>query len=74
MSAEKTTEKMVAVYIPPESYDGQKSVFVGVNGRSYQVMTGKTVEVPLAVAEVLDNARAAQGLQRVYLSEKQSRD
>ena len=35
----------------------QQSVFVCVNGRTFQVPRGKAVEVPEPVYEVLENAR-----------------
>lgn len=50
----KTTKE---VLLPKAGVNEQKSEFVCVNGRSFQVPRGKRIEVPLPVWEVLENAR-----------------
>lgn len=55
--AEKKERKMVTVFINRE-YEGQDSVFVGVNGTNYQIMTDTEVEVPEEVAHILSNIKA----------------
>lgn len=45
------------VFLPRASETEQQFEFVCVNGKAYQVPRGKPVEVPLAVAEVLEHAQ-----------------
>ena len=45
------------VMLPRAQENEQKFEFVCVNGRTFQVPKGKRVEVPLPVAEVLENAQ-----------------
>ena len=45
------------VLLPRAQENEQKFEFVCVNGRTFQVPKGKRVEVPLPVAEVLENAQ-----------------
>ena len=44
------------VLLPRAQENEQKFEFVCVNGRTFQVPKGKRVEVPLPVAEVIENA------------------
>lgn len=60
-----TTEKSAweqtkAVLIPRGQATEEQNRFVCVNGRTYQVPRGQTVEVPLPVYEALENARSAE--------------
>ena len=53
-------------------YDGARykdDVFVGVNGRRYQIKRGVEVEVPLAVKEVLDNSMRQDAAANRYMIE-----
>lgn len=45
------------VFMPRASETEQQFEFVCINGKAYQVPRGKPVEVPLAVAEVLEHAQ-----------------
>ena len=45
------------IFLPRASETEQQFEFVCINGKSYQVPRGKPVEVPLAVAEVLEHAQ-----------------
>lgn len=45
------------VMLPRAQENEQKFEFVCVNGRTFQVPKGKRVEVPLPVAEVIENAQ-----------------
>ena len=45
------------VLLPRAPENEQKFEFVCVNGRTFQVPKGKRVEVPLPVAEVIENAQ-----------------
>ena len=52
MATNNTTNKMVKIRIPLTRNE-KDAVYVAVNGRSYLIKRGETVEVPEAVAEVL---------------------
>lgn len=52
MATTNTTNKMVKIRIPLTRNE-KNDVYVAVNGRSYLIKRGETVEVPEAVAEVL---------------------
>ena len=67
-SPEKTEQKrriamenafavMKTITLPRAGGTEQQSVFVCVNGRTFQVPRGKAVEVPEPVSEVRENAR-----------------
>ena len=50
--------KKTVVELP---YDGEKyvhPVYVGINGRNWMIRRGEPVEVPVEVADVLDNSKA----------------
>lgn len=51
-----TGEKMVKVRLFKDNKNYQSDVFVGVNGKTYQIKRGVEVEVPDYVAEVLRNS------------------
>lgn len=51
-----TGEKMVKVRLFKDNKNYQGDVFVGVNGKTYQIKRGVEVEVPDYVAEVLKNS------------------
>lgn len=54
----------------PRARDGEETeVFVGVNGQSWRIQRGKTVEVPACVAEVLRNAEMAEDANDIFLAE-----
>lgn len=52
MATTNTTKKMVKIRLPLTRNE-KNDVYVAVNGRSYLIKRGETVEVPEAVAEVL---------------------
>ena len=49
-----TAEKSVKIRLPKERRE-QEDVFVGINGRTWLIRRGVEVEVPVCVAEVLEN-------------------
>lgn len=51
-----TGEKTVKVRLFKDNKNYQGDVFVGVNGKTYQIKRGVEVEVPDYVAEVLRNS------------------
>ena len=50
-------EEMRKVYLPRGRKNEENFVIVSVNGRSYKIMKGVEVEVPPAVAEVLEHSQ-----------------
>lgn len=50
----KKNEKLIKIRLPKEKRD-QEDVFVGVNERTWLIKRGVEVEVPVCVAEVLEN-------------------
>ena len=54
---ENAFASMKTITLPRVGGTEQQSVFVCVNGRTFQVPRGKVVEVPEPVYEVLENAR-----------------
>ena len=58
---------MVSVCIPRGRKQEENFIVVSVNGRSWKIMKGVTVEVPDYVAAVLDNARAMAEEARRYV-------
>lgn len=64
-----------SIFLPRASETEQQFEFVCVNGKAYQVPRGKPVEVPLAVAEVLEHAQMqeAELFQRISTMEQQAR-
>lgn len=54
---ENAFASMKTIALPRAGGTEQQSVFVCVNGRTFQVPRGKAVEVPEPVYEVLENAR-----------------
>lgn len=55
MAAKKNTaEKTVKIRLPKERRE-QEDVFVGINERTWLIKRGVEVEVPVCVAEVLEN-------------------
>lgn len=75
--AEETAQKAAtkSIFLPRASETEQQFEFVCVNGKAYQVPRGKPVEVPLAVAEVLEHAQMqeAELFQRISTMEQQAR-
>ncbi len=53
-------ERTREVLLPRPQGNEQKSEFVCVNGRTFQVPKGKRVQVPEPVAEVIDNMQRQQ--------------
>lgn len=62
-----------SIFLPRASETEQQFEFVCINGKAYQVPRGKPVEVPLAVAEVLEHAQMQETelFERVHEMQKQ---
>ncbi|MBO5895804.1 MAG: hypothetical protein J6Q83_00770 [Clostridia bacterium] len=65
-NTEKTTEKLVSVFIPKQSRNDTER-FIAVNGERILVQTGKTVEVPERFAEVIRNSEKMAAISAEYI-------
>ena len=66
-------EKMTTVLLPRGRKQEENFVIVSVNGRSWKIMRGVEVRVPVCVAEVLENAAMMAEAARRYVDERASR-
>ena len=55
----------VPIMLPLDRHN-KDDVFVGVNGRTWQIKRGVRVEVPLAVQKVLENSERMQQIAMEY--------
>ena len=53
-------EKMVKIRLFKDSNKYKNDLFVGVNGRTFQIKRGVEVEVPESVALVIEDAQAQE--------------
>ena len=60
-------EQMVKILLPRGRKNEENFVIVSVNGRSWKIMRGGEVEVPLCAAEVLEHARMMESTARSYV-------
>ena len=60
-------EQMVKILLPRGRKNEENFVIVSVNGRSWKIMRGVEVEVPLCAAEVLETARMMESTARSYV-------
>ena len=60
-------EKMVKILLPRGRKNEENFVIVSVNGRSWKIMRGVEVSVPVYVAEVLENGRMMADTARRYM-------
>ena len=65
-NTEKTTEKLVSVFIPKQSRNDTER-FIAVNGERILVQTGRTVEVPERFAEVIRNSEKMAAISAEYI-------
>ncbi len=65
-NTEKTSEKLVSVFIPKQSRNDTER-FIAVNGERILVQTGKTVEVPERFAEVIRNSEKMAAVSAEYI-------
>lgn len=56
------------VFIPRRAPGDDTPQYVGVNGKSYLLKPGVEIEVPAAVAEVLENAAKAEDILGRYIN------
>ena len=67
----KTAEKMDKITLMRDNKNYQGDVFVGVNGKTWQIQRGVEVEVPDYVAEVLKNSMKQDNLAFELMSDLQ---
>ena len=67
----KAAEKMVKITLMRDNKNYQGDVFVGVNGKTWQIQRGVEVEVPDYVAEVLKNSMKQDNLAFELMSDLQ---
>lgn len=60
-------EEMTVIMLPRGRKNEENFVIVSVNGRSFKIMKGVEVEVPVYVAEVLENGRMMADEARRYV-------
>lgn len=65
-NTEKTSEKLVSVFIPKQSRNDTER-FIAVNGERILVQTGKTVEIPERFAEVVRNSEKMAAISAEYI-------
>ena len=73
--ASEAKKELVTVFIPVDpaiEEDDNPRLFVSVNGISYNIACGTTVEVPKEVADVLQYAEAAKKQASAYKRKIQS--
>ena len=68
-SEKKTIEEMKKIILPRATAGEDKSVYVGVNGKTWQVPKGKPVDVPECVYERLMIMLDAQTADEDYREE-----
>ncbi len=65
-NTDKTSEKLVSVFIPKQSRNDTER-FIAVNGERILVQTGKTVEIPERFAEVIKNSEKMAAISAEYI-------
>ncbi len=65
-NTEKSSEKLVSVFIPKQSRNDTER-FIAVNGERILVQTGKTVEIPERFAEVIRNSEKMAAVSAEYI-------
>jgi len=64
-------ETRVEIFIPKGNANDEPNLFVGVNGKTWQIQRGVEVEVPDYVAEVLKNSMKQDNLAFELMSDLQ---
>lgn len=60
-ASKRVEEDRVDMTIPPvKNVDEENYLFVGLNGKSYQIKKGATINMPRAVAEIIVNSIEAE--------------
>lgn len=61
-------KKMIKIKLFKDGKEYKDDVFVSVNGKSFQIQRGVEVEVPLAVAEVIERSIELDGATASFVS------
>jgi hypothetical protein len=69
VKAEKKADT-VKIRLPKENRGEENFVIVSVNCKNYKIMKGVEVEVPVAVAEVLEHSEQAMDEANSYMDKK----
>ena len=64
---DKAMQELVPYYLPRLTNDEAQEVTVGINGILYKIQRGKNVEIPKAVAEILDNSRRMDDINAAFI-------
>lgn len=67
------TAEMVKIKLPKAREGEEPEVFVGVNGKAWRIRKGVPVEVPVYVAEVLQNAERADDQLDAFLEQNKEK-
>lgn len=57
---EDPMQQRVTKYVPRQSGNDQQNIYVGINGKGYNIPCGKNVEMPLPVWLVIERALQAE--------------
>ena len=64
---DKAMKEKVTIRLPRDPNEKQQEVTVGINGIFYKIQRGKSVEVPRAVAEILENSEKMDDVNAAYI-------
>lgn len=65
--------ELVEVYLPKATGREENFVFVGLNGKGYQIKRGEPVLVPRPVYDILEASERAAQRQEAFLAEQRER-
>lgn len=71
---EKAMKEKVTIRLPRATGDEAQEVTVGINGIFYKIQRGKNVEVPKAVAEILENSERMDDVNAAYIEAMTNKD
>lgn len=60
-------KEKVTIKLPRLASDEAQDVYVGINGIPYKIPRGQKVEVPRAVAEILENSERMDDVNAAYI-------
>ncbi|MCQ2418792.1 MAG: hypothetical protein MJ085_03295 [Clostridia bacterium] len=66
-------QELVEVYLPKATGREENFVFVGLNGKGYQIKRGETVKVPRPVYDILAASERASEKQEAFLAAQRER-
>lgn len=72
MAKTQETKDKVKIQLFKDSKRYKDDVFVGVNGKPYKIQRGKAVEVPAAVAEVLEHSMSQDTAAAEYMEQERA--